>query len=95
MRRPNFIQFLLPFVLAACAGVGAERVVVDRVGPNDLLKLRSGPSLEFNIIMGLPDGTELIRRKCVTELGQLWCNVVVAETPQVSGWVSADYLTAR
>lgn len=94
MRKSFLLSAVLGVILSACAGIGGERVVVDRVGSNDLLKLRSGPSLEYNIIMGLPDGTELIRRDCVTEVGQLWCRVVVADTPQVTGWVSADYLTA-
>jgi len=69
--------------------------VVERTGPNELLKLRSGPGLGFNIIMGLPDGTELIRRDCVTEVGQLWCRVTLADAPGVTGYVSADYLSGR
>lgn len=81
--------------LAACAGIGGERTVVERTGPNELLKLRSGPGLGFNIIMGLPDGTELIRRDCVTEVGQLWCRVTLADAPGVTGYVSADYLSGR
>ncbi len=82
-------------LVAGCSGIGGERVVVDRVGPDDLLKLRSGPGLGFNIIVGLPDGTEVIRRDCVTEVGQLWCRVALAENPSVTGYVAADYLTAR
>ena len=69
------------------------RSVVERTGPDDLLKLRSGPGLGFNVIVGLPDGTELNRRQCVTEVGQLWCEVSLVGSPQVSGYVSADYIT--
>ena len=78
---------------AACAALTGERVVVTGAGPDDLLKLRSGPSLGFGIIMGLPDGTELYQRGCVTEVGQRWCEVSLVKTPQVTGYVSADYIT--
>lgn len=81
-------------LLAAGCTTGSDgRVTVSGTGPDDLLKLRSGPSLEYKVIMGLPDGTELLRRDCVTELGQLWCRVSLAQTPSVTGYVSADYLT--
>ena len=79
----------------ACTPVGGDVVVVRGVGAGDLLKLRSGPSLEYNIKYGLPDGTRLIRRDCQTELGQLWCEVSLADAPQVTGYVSADYLSER
>jgi len=68
--------------------------VVEGAGPDELLKLRGGPGLGFRVILGLPDGTELIRRDCVTEMGQLWCRVSLRNAPQVTGYVSADYLSA-
>ena len=69
--------------------------MVKGTGPDELLKLRAGPGLEFNVILGLPDGTSLNRRDCVTELGQLWCRVSLTAAPQITGYVSADYLSAR
>jgi uncharacterized protein YraI len=63
------------------------------VGSDDFLRLRSGPSLGYGVILGLPDGTEVLRRDCVTELGQLWCRVALARAPGISGYVSADYLS--
>jgi uncharacterized protein YraI len=68
---------------------------VERAGPDELLKLRAGPGLGYRVILGLPDGTELIRRDCVTEVGQLWCRVALADAPSVTGFVSADYLADR
>jgi uncharacterized protein YraI len=68
--------------------------VVEGAGPDELLKLRGGPGLGFRVILGLPDGTELIRRDCVTDTGQLWCRVSLSNAPQVTGYVSADYLSA-
>jgi hypothetical protein len=82
-------------VLAGCVGVAGDRVVVNRAGPEDLLKLRAGPGLGFKVIVGLPDGTELLRRDCVTEVGQLWCRVSLVSAPGLTGYVSADYLADR
>jgi len=92
MRRSILSIVALIFV-AGCADLTAERVVVAGTGPDELLKLRAGPGLGFNIIMGLPDGTVLNRRGCVTEVGQLWCDVSLADAPEVTGYVSADYLS--
>jgi hypothetical protein len=75
------------------SGVEAGRVVVEGAGPDEFLKLRAGPGLGFSTIVGLPDGTSLDRHDCVTELGQLWCKVSLSAAPQISGYVSADYLS--
>lgn len=83
------------FLVAACSTGPGGRAVVKGAGPDDLLKLRSGPGLEYRVVLGLPDGTELTRRDCVTELGQQWCRVSLADAPSVTGYVSADYLTPR
>ena len=87
----------IPLILSTVmiASCGSERVVVDRAGPDDLLKLRAGPGLGYQILLGLPDGTELTRQECVTEVGQLWCEVALADDPNVTGFVSADYLAPR
>ena len=82
-------------VLAGCSSVVGSRAVVNGVGANDMLKLRAGPGLGFTVIMGLPDGTALTQQDCVTELGQRWCRVTLADAPGVTGYVSADYLTER
>lgn len=91
--RKSFVLSLC--ALAICAGCAAdlgERVVVKGAGQDELLKLRFGPSLGFKVKLGLPDGTELIRRDCVTEMGQLWCRVSLADAPSVTGYVSGDYI---
>ncbi|PLL11355.1 SH3 domain-containing protein [Tabrizicola sp. TH137] len=95
MIRIIFTALLTLTFLAGCVGGTGDRVVVDRAGPDELLKLRAGPGLGFKVIAGLPDGTELIRRDCVTEVGQLWCRVSLADAPSLTGYVSADYLSAR
>ena len=80
-------------VLAGCSSVVGSRAVVNGVGANDMLKLRAGPGLGYEIIMGLPDGTVLNQHECVTEVGQRWCHVSLASGIGVSGYVSADYLS--
>ena len=89
------LSLLTLAILVGCNGVMASRTVVQRAGPDDLLKLRAGPGLGYKVILGLPDGTEVIRRDCITEVGQLWCRVALADAPGVTGFVSADYLADR
>ncbi|MDO5630759.1 MAG: SH3 domain-containing protein [Paracoccus sp. (in: a-proteobacteria)] len=91
--RPHFAAFFALMIATGCAvGSGA---VVQGAGPDDLLKLREGPGLDYKIIVGLPDGTRLVRQNCVTNDGKVWCRVVLADRPTVSGFVSADYLAHR
>ncbi|SOC00085.1 SH3 domain-containing protein [Rhodobacter sp. JA431] len=91
--RTHFAALLVLLIATGCtAGSGA---VVKGAGPNDLLKLREGPGLEHEIIIGLPDGTPLTRQNCVTTDGKVWCRVFLTDKPSVSGYVSADYLAHR
>lgn len=91
---------IIPVILAClltsgCSDFATDRTSVVGAGPEELLKLRAGPGLGFSVILGLPDGTSLNRRDCVTEMGQLWCRVSLASAPQITGYVSADYLSTR
>lgn len=95
MQRRTIISVFVCLLLASCGSVGGDRAVVTGAGPDDLLKLRSGPGLGFNVVLGLPDGTRLNRYDCVTEVGQLWCEVALADAPRVTGYVAADYLADR
>lgn len=92
--RTHFAAALFALAITTGCAVGSG-AVVQGAGPHDLLKLREGPGLEHNIIIGLPDGTRLIRRNCLTNNGKVWCNVALAEKPTISGYVSADYLAHR
>lgn len=88
----SLLAVLSALLIVASCGVGNGTVVAG-AGP-ELLKLRMGPGLNYKIIMGLPDGTRLRRHGCVTEVGQLWCKVSLHTSPGISGYVSADYLSA-
>ncbi|MGY6411061.1 MAG: SH3 domain-containing protein [Alkalilacustris sp.] len=82
-------------LLTGCAAPPlGDRAVVQGAG-NELLKLRAGPGLGYRIILGLPDGTVVSRRGCVTEVGQRWCRVSLDMAPGVVGFVSDDYLSVR
>lgn len=94
MRRIT-LPLLLIAMVAGCATVVSDRAVVSGAGADDLLKLRAGPGLGYQVILGLPDGTALNRKDCVTEVGQLWCRVSLPGAPRLTGYVSADYLAAR
>ena len=88
--RPVLV-LLAGLVLAGCAAAPGDRAVVAGADP-ELLKLRAGPGLGYRIILGLPDGTRVTRRGCVTEVGQRWCRVSLAAAPGVRGFVADDYL---
>ncbi len=85
---------IIALVIASGCTLGSG-VVVEGAGPDDLLKLRKGPGLNHEIIIGLPDGTRLTRQNCVKNDGRVWCKVFLNDRPNVSGYVSADYLAHR
>ena len=93
MRHITLPVLLAMALLANCAEMPSGRTVVKGAGPDDLLKLRAGPGLGYKVIVGLPDGTQLTRHGCVTEVGQLWCQVTLTASPHLKGYVSADYLS--
>ncbi|MBU2867322.1 SH3 domain-containing protein [Pacificibacter marinus] len=95
MHRSTIPVILILMLVSGCSNFSADRASVVGTGPDELLKLRAGPGLGFSVILGLPDGTLLNRRDCVTEIGQLWCRVSLTAAPQITGYVSADYLSKR
>ncbi|SIT02977.1 SH3 domain-containing protein [Paracoccus saliphilus] len=92
MSNSKFSTILALILVAGCSTGSDGRVMVKGAGPDDLLKLRSGPGLEHDIIMGLPDGTRLVRRGCKPTGGRTWCRVSLADSPKTMGYVSAEYL---
>lgn len=88
----TYLAALFGLLLAAGCTAGGG-TVVKGAGPNELLKLREGPGLNYRIIVGLPDGTRLRRQECVTKNAKLWCRVSLAARPGVWGYVAAEYLS--
>lgn len=72
-----------------------RRVSVSGVGTDDMLKLRAGPGTGFRVIVGLPEGTELVSRGCDRVGGTPWCEVRMAGVRGLSGYVSGHYLSDR
>ncbi|MEX1234869.1 MAG: SH3 domain-containing protein [Roseovarius sp.] len=95
MNRTAPFAILALVLVASCGAAPGNRTMVEGAGPDELLKLRAGPGLGYRVVLGLPDGTNLIRRDCVTEIGQLWCQVSLASSPGITGYVSADYLSVK
>lgn len=94
MRRNILPVILITMLASSCGNLAADRTSVEGTLPDELLKLRTGPGLGFNVVLGLPEGTRLNRHECVTEVGQLWCRVSLKAAPRITGFVSADYLSA-
>jgi uncharacterized protein YraI len=95
MHRSTILVILILMLVASCSNLALDRTIVEGTGSDELLKLRSGPGLGYGVILGLPDGTTLNSRGCVTEVGQLWCRVSLSDAPRITGYVSADYLSER
>ncbi|WP_439118167.1 SH3 domain-containing protein [Nereida ignava] len=84
---------LILMLASSCGKLTTEHTSVVGTGPDELLKLRAGPGLGYRVTLGLPEGTVLNRLDCVTEIG--WCRVSLEAAPQITGFVSADYLSAH
>ena len=76
---------LLALMIATGCTVGSG-AVVKGAGPDDMLKLREGPGLNHKIIIGLPDGTRLIRQNClishphiIKDPKDLWVKMILME----------------
>ena len=97
MVRTACIALCAALFVAGCGATttGGGRAVVNVSESDEFLKLRAGPGLGFRVILGLPDGTEVNRGACTTEMGQEWCRVSLVRAPGVSGHVAADYLVDR
>ena len=86
---------LILMLASSCGKLTTKHTSVVGTGPDELLKLRAGPGLGWSVVLGLPEGTMLNRQDCVTEIGQRWCRVSLEAAPQITGFVSADYLSAH
>ena len=85
-------------MLMACSSPGSEtptqtgRYEVYGVENGDMLKLRSGPGIDYNVIVGLPNKTVLQVYDCQSTGGTRWCSVSLQNAPETRGHVSQAYL---
>lgn len=73
------------------AGVAGEYEVIG-VEAEDMLKMRTGPGIGYNIILGLPNGTLVRVHSCEQSGSTRWCKVSLKQARALKGYVSASYL---
>jgi len=75
---------------AAAGSLG--RYEVYGVEGEDMLKMRAGPGIGYNVIVGLPNGTVLRVHSCEQTGGTRWCSVSLERARGLKGYVSWAYL---
>lgn len=86
-------------VLAGCGGSPSPAVVgmfskaeVRGVEEGDMLKLRAGPGIGYDVVVGLPNGAVMRMGEC-SRIGKArWCEVALDAAPGLKGYVSETYL---
>ena len=97
MRSAIFIPIIAFFlcnmvVVEPAAAASLGRYEVFGVEDGDMLKLRAGPGIGFNVIVGLPNGTALQVHNCEQTGGTRWCRVSLQRARGLKGYVSWAYL---
>ncbi len=62
------------------------------VEDGDMLKMRAGPGVGYNVIVGLPNGTVLWLNSCERSGNTSWCKVALKQARGLKGYVSSAYL---
>ncbi|MCQ0092953.1 SH3 domain-containing protein [Roseovarius sp. M141] len=65
---------------------------VTGVEGDDMLKMRAGPGVGFQVIVGLPNGTVLQVHSCDRTGGTRWCKASLKQAHGLKGYVSWAYL---
>ena len=68
------------------------RAEVAGVEAGYMLRLRAGPGLGYEIIVGLPNGTLMRTGACNRVGGTVWCEAALDRDPGTKGYVSETYL---
>ena len=96
-RTATMAAFMGTFVAGSIAPAPAKaaspgRYEVYGVSDDDMLKMRAGPGIGFNIIVGLPNGTLLRVHRCEQTGSTRWCQVSLERARGLRGYVSAAYI---
>jgi uncharacterized protein YraI len=62
------------------------------VEDDDMLKMRAGPGVGYNVIVGLPNGTVLWLNSCERSGNTSWCKVALKQARGLKCYVSSAYL---
>ncbi|MCR8547202.1 SH3 domain-containing protein [Salipiger sp. P9] len=97
MRGFVFKALALGFLAAAiqpdpAAAGWRDRYEVYGVEEGDMLKMRGGPGIGFDVYVGLPNGTVVRLIECTQTGGTRWCKVSLDRARSLKGWVSWAYL---
>lgn len=99
MRNIIFTIFAAVALMAAFAGPtqAQSRGYYEVVGVegDDMLKMRAGPGVNYKIVLGLPNGTELWVHDCERSGNTSWCKVSLKQARGLKGYVSSAYLREK
>jgi uncharacterized protein YraI len=99
--RGTVLFTLMTAVLAIAVTTGPAaagwrgRYEVYGVEKDDMLKMRAGPGIGFNVILGLPNGTLLRVEDCEQIGSTRWCSVYLERARGLKGYVSWAYLREK
>lgn len=62
------------------------------VEADDMLKMRMGPGIGYQVVVGLPNGTVLWLQSCERSGNTSWCKVSLKQARGLKGYVSGAYL---
>ena len=79
---------LTPLPATATAD-GPDFYRVVGVAAEDYLNLRRGPGTGYEVIVGLPPGSEV---DLISRESNGWCLIALRETPALQGYVSCRYI---
>ena len=85
----------LTFWVAVAGAANAEPsgfYEVVGVAEDDMLKLRAGPGVGYNVVVGLPNGAVVWLRDCQRSGNTSWCRVALKQARGLKGYVSGAYL---
>jgi uncharacterized protein YraI len=86
------LAFALHLSGTPAAAQSPGRYEVAGVDGDDMLKMRAGPGIGYDVILGLPNGTVLRVQDCQQTGGTRWCRVALDRAGSYRGHVSAAYL---
>ncbi|WP_375175417.1 SH3 domain-containing protein [Pseudooceanicola sp.] len=94
MTRP--IALLAAGLIAlATPALAADRHEVYGVAEDDMLKMRAGPGTGYDVIVGLPNGAEVLVRDCERTGSTVWCRVSLRQARGLKGYVSKAYIREK
>ena len=99
--RKAILATLAVFVIGSfsgCVSSGGgldDDYVVGGVEEGNMLKIRAGPGIGYNVIVGIPNGTVLRVYSCEQTGSTRWCKASLKQPRGLTGYVSWAYLREK